>query len=195
MQSKPKFNSYDQLPYIPYKLVEELAKSEESDNIFKLLYYKEYDALSQPSLTFEQKMDMIWCNQDEEENYNIFLKPLVVNEIVDATTQLRIYKSDINPTDNMMSVVCYEFDFVTGAKIAMVDYNGIPCPRIDVLETEVLKSLNGKDTLGVGYFQFNTELSRLCRERLAFSNGKTFFGNSLIFGVTLSSIKEGVDCG
>lgn len=192
---KISFNQYDYLPFIPYKIIEALSNDVEADNIFKLLYYPTYDALSEPSLTFEQKMDLIWCNNDSEQDYKIFLKPLVSNEITESMTQMRLFKCDIDPQNQIISTLSYQFDFIIGSKIAMVDYKGIPCPRIDVLEMEILKALNGRDDLGVGFFQFNTSLSRLDRERMTMSNGKTFFGHSLIMSVLSSSIEVGDSCG
>ena len=45
------------LPYIPYKILTYLALEDEI--LWKLLAYNDYDALSKPNLTFQEKMALI----------------------------------------------------------------------------------------------------------------------------------------
>ena len=112
------FNKYTSLPSVPYKIISYLAQN--NDNIFKALYYQGSDALSQPNLTLEQKIDMIYVDEGKEVEKNIFLKPLIGEEMIDSATQLRIYKYGISPIDNMTSVINYRFDIITGSKISLI---------------------------------------------------------------------------
>ena len=52
------FNNFTSLPSVPYKIIAYLA--ENNQKIFKALYYQDSNALSQPDLTFEQIMNMIY---------------------------------------------------------------------------------------------------------------------------------------
>ena len=65
------FNNFAMLPSVPYNIIMTLAQNNE--NIFKMLKYNTYDCLSQPNLTFEEKMEMIYKNQDQQQDYRIFL--------------------------------------------------------------------------------------------------------------------------
>lgn len=188
--SKPLYNKLSSLPYIPYKIVEYLAKSNNED-IWKILYYNDYDCLSKPNLTFRQKMNLIWKKENDEYQYRIFLKPLVSSELTDSLCQLRINKINIKPLDYTSAIVLYEFTIITGEKIALIDKDGISVPRIDYLEEQLLKELNGKDIgVGSGLLQFSQELSREVQERISINNGKTAFGTSLIMGILVSDLGD-----
>lgn len=184
------FNNFANLPYVPYKIIMTLAQNNE--NIFKLLKYGTYDCLSKPNLTFEEKMEMIYKNQDQQQNYRIFLNPLIENMQYDATTILKCFKYDSYPINPYLCTVVYEFDVLFGDKIAIVDYNGIPCNRADVMEAEIMKTLNGSYAMdGVGKFQFNAELSQYCRSRAALNNTRNYNGSSIFMAVQIGSVSEG----
>lgn len=187
---KPLFNKFTVLPEIPYKIIEFIARSGNED-LWKVLYYSDYDCLSKPNLTFKQKMDLIWKNENDENSFRVFLKPLVSSELVDSITQIRLNKINIKPTDAYTGILLYEFLIITGEKIALMDLDGIPVPRIDFIEKILLELLNGKDIgIGTSYLQFNQELSREVQERLTVNNGKTAFGSSLIMAIMISNLGE-----
>ena len=186
------FNNFTSLPSVPYKIIAYLA--EHNQRLFKLLYYQDSDALSKPDLTFEQIIDMIYVDEGKESDKHIFLKPLIGDEMVESATQLRLYKYGISPTDSMVSVINYRFDIITGSKISLVYDDGIPCNRLDIIETELLNTLNGVDLFGTGKFQFNRDLSTTDKQILTLSNSKNFFGSILIMSVRWVSI-QGDSCG
>lgn len=185
------FNNSASIPFIPYKIVEKLMLNE---NFFKILKYPTYDCLSKPNLTIEEKANMIWKNQDNSQDYFIFFNGVVDNMILDAKTLLKLYKFESSPDTHIVSTLTYQFDFLYGTKICLIDYNGIPCNRGDVLEAELLKTLNGQDISGVGKLQHNKRLSRFCRSFVNFGNSSTFSGNSVIMA-TLSSDLGDDGCG
>ena len=49
------FNSMSSLPYIPYNILIYLARQDSAEDIWKMLKYNSYDALSKPNLTFNEK--------------------------------------------------------------------------------------------------------------------------------------------
>ena len=116
------FNKYTSLPSVPYKIISYLAQN--NDNIFKALYYQGSDALVQPNLTLEQKIDMIYVDEGKEADKHIFLKPLIGEEMIDSVTQLRIYKYGISPIDNMNSVINYRFDMIDNNFITIQQIKG-----------------------------------------------------------------------
>ena len=115
--------------------------------------------------------------------------------MIDSATQLRLYKYGISPNDSMVSVINYRFDIITGSKISLIYDDGIPCSRLDVIEAELLKTLNGVDLFGTGKFQFNKDLSTDDKQILTLSNSKNFFGSILIMSVRWMDIEQGENCG
>ena len=186
------FNKFTTLPSVPYKILSYLA--ENNEKIFKALYYQGSDALDQPDLTLEQKLDMIYVDEGKEIDKHLFLKPLIGEEMIDSVTQLRLYKYGISPTDAMTSVITYRFDIITGSKVSLIYNDNIPISRLDFIETELLNTLNGIDLFGTGKFQFNRDLSTQDKQILTLSNSKNFFGSILLMSVRWVDI-QGDDCG
>ena len=135
------YNKYISMPYIPYRIIEYLANNNE--NLWKILKYNTYDCLSEDDLTFEEKMELIWSHEANQEDYKIFLTALVENMIPVSGTIIKIYKEMTLPRNHINAVAGYEIDILYGGKIALVEYNGIPCNRGDVCEAEILSTLNG----------------------------------------------------
>ena len=186
------FNKFTTLPSVPYKILSYLA--ENNERIFKALYYQGSDALDQPNLTLEQKLDMIYVDEGKEIDKHLFLKPLICEEMIDSVTQLRLYKYGISPTDAMTSVITYRFDIITGSKVSLIYDDNIPVSRLDFIETELLNTLNGIDLFGTGKFQFNRDLSTQDKQILTLSNSKNFFGSILLMSVRWIDI-QGDNCG
>lgn len=187
-----KFNKFNSLPSVPYKILSYLAQNNEK--IFKALYYQGSDALDKEDLTLEQKLNMIYVDEGKEIDKNIFLKPLIEEEMIDSVNQLRLYKYNISPSDAMTAVVTYRFDIITGAKTSLIYDDGIPITRLDLIETEILNTLNGIDLFGTGKFQFNRDLSTQDKQILTLSNSKNFFGSILMMSVRWINLQGGT-CG
>ena len=134
---------------------------------------------------------MVWKNEGDQQNYNVFLTYLVENMIPESTTILKLFRYNTTPTNNIQAYATYEFNLLFGGKIALIEYEGIPCSRGDVLEAEILKTLNGKLVGGVGTIQFNKQVSSLVHSQLNIGNNETFEGVSLWMGVHIDEI--GVD--
>lgn len=186
-----KTNKYTSLPSVPYKIIAYLA--ENNEKIFKLLMYNDINALDKPNLTLEEKLNMIYVDDGKEVDKNIFLKPLIGEEMVDSKTQLRLYKYQITPVDSMTSVINYRFDIISGSKTSLVYNEMIPCSRLDMIESELLNTLNGEDLFGFGCFQFNRDLSTMDKQVLTLSNSKQFFGSTLVMSVRWADLR-GLDC-
>ena len=104
------YNKYEFMPYIPYKIVEYLATNNE--NLWKILKYNDYDCLSKPNLTFEEKIALIWNTEGNQESYSIFFSQLVENMIPDSKSILKIYKVLTTPRNTIQAVGSYEFDIL-----------------------------------------------------------------------------------
>jgi len=189
MANTAKNNTFNSMPQIPYQILTYLIDNNE--NLFKLLKYNSTDALQKDDLTKKEKIALLYTEVGKEDDYHIFLKPLIGEEMTDSVTQLRLYKARITPTTNLKAVLNYEFDIVVGTKTNLVyDDNGIPCSRLDMIESEIINSLCGTSMFGVGGFQFNRELSNLCVQNTGLSNSKSFFGSSFVLACNWVEVSE-----
>lgn len=189
------YNNYSFMPMIPYHIMEYLAYN--NDNIWKILKYGDYDCLSKPNLTFKEKMSMVWKQQGDQQNYHVFLTYLVENMIPESTTILKLFRYNTMPESNIKGYSTYEFNLLYGGKISLIEHQGVPCSRGDVLESEIISTLNGKDVGGVGTLQFNAQVSPVSRSQLNLGNNKTYEGVTIMMGVRMDDIGgTGVDaCG
>lgn len=182
------YNQFTSIPYIAYNIIVHLAQDPKAENLFKLFKYKDYDALQQPNLTLQEKLSMVWKNESDQNKYNIFFTNIVENEQTEERTFLKLYQYATVPTNAQQAIASYEFDVLNGAKMIMVDYNGIPTSRLDVALSVILQSLNGADVSGIGKFQFNKELSRLDSSSIGIGNNTNFTGVGIVMSVMISDI-------
>lgn len=194
------FNNFSEMPDFPYKIIEVLLTdtSQDAEDFWKLLKYTEVNALKQKNLTLKEKKAMIWQGESIEQNFNVFLKPLIGSAMdsAEAQTQLRLYRYNTVPTTQFEAIVCFEADFVTNEKTSLVRRNKILCERTDVMEALFLSVMNGRDIeIGSGVFQFNRELSRSCNSQLNIGNSKSFYGRSLILALQFVGVDSGGGCG
>lgn len=183
-------NKFLSMPFIPFKIVMALL---DNDNFCKLIYYNTIDALDKPNLTIDQKRAMIWDGQDDMEHYNIFLTNVQPNEETENRTVVKVYRYVTDPINRNIATVAYAFDILFGSKIPLVRYNGITCNRGDVIEMEIMRTLNGEDVAGVGYLQYDNDLTALCRSRVGVGNNYTFTGLSIIMATQIADA-EGSGC-
>ena len=194
------FNNFKEMPQLPYKVVTTLLteESKSAEDFWKLLKYVDVDALSKPNLTYEEKMALIWDGDSIEQDYNVFLKPLIGSSLDDAEaqTQLRVFRYTTMPTSRFEAVMTIEADFITNEKTCLVYQDGILCERTDVMESLFLDVMNGRDIeIGSGVVMFDRELSRSCNSQLNIGNSKSFYGRSLVMALEFISGESGGLCG
>lgn len=188
------YNNFQILPLFPYRIVEHLIKNAD-ENFWKLLKYQTTDALDKNALTIKEKKAMIWdgTDPDGEEDFNIFLQPLIGNALDSAENQcqIRIFRYDTVPISTIESIIIYEIDLITQEKSAMVYYEDMLSERTDLLEYYILNTLNGTSIDGTGNLVFDRQLSRTCKSLLNISNSKSFYGRSLFLGQRLINPDSG----
>ena len=194
------FNDFSEMPYIPYKMLEALLteESQVAQDFWKLLKYADVDALDKDNLTYDDKVELIWRGESLEQNFNVFLKPLIGSSLdtAEAQTQLRIFRFTSMPTNQFEAVLTIEADFITNEKTALVYQNGMLCERTDLMESMFLNIFNGRDIgVGSGFVTFNREFSRSCNSQLNIGNSKSFYGRSLVLAINFASGESGGLCG
>ena len=194
------FNDYKEMPQLPYKVIATLLteESQSAEDFWKLLKYADVEALSKPNLTYEEKVALIWRGDSIEQNYNVFLKPLVGSSMDDAEaqTQLRVFRYTTQPVTRFEAVMTIEADFITNEKTCLVYQDGLLCERTDLMESLFLDVMNGRDIeIGSGVVMFDRELSRSCNSQLNIGNSKSFYGRSLVMALEFISGESGGLCG
>lgn len=184
------FNQLTSMPYIPYRIIAHLAQDVKANDLWKLLKYNTEDALSKPNLTLEEKLSLVCKNNSDQNKYGFFLTRLVENEQTIERTIIKLYKVNTVPNNRLQAICPYSFDIVTGAKTVVVDYNGIPCSRLDVIESILSQSLNGVDVGGVGFLEYNRELNRICGAVYGIGNNTSYIGQSVVFAVRVSGLDD-----
>ena len=194
------FNNFKEMPQLPYKVIATLLTEESqlAEDFWKLLKYADVDALSKPNLSYDEKLALVWNGDSIEQNYNVFLKPLVGSSLDDAEaqTQLRIFRYTTMPTTRFEAIITIEADFITNEKTCLVYQDGLLCERTDLMESLFLDIMNGRDIeIGSGVVMFDRELSRSCNSQLNIGNSKSFYGRSLVMALEFISGESGGLCG
>lgn len=180
------FNSLSRLPTIPYNIMVYLAKSIDpiAEVFWKLLAYKDYEALSHEPLTFQQKMKLVWA-QGKQDTYSVFLTNLIEDAMAESKQIVKIYQYYIHASELYTSTVVYAFDCLYGGQMSLVEYNGIPVNRGDLFIHCILTLLNGVEVGGVGKLTFLDDMSRYSAAKSTIGNGKTFTGVQLYMAVNV----------
>ena len=194
------YNSYKEMPQLPYKVIAALLteESQTAEDFWKLLKYTDVNALEKDNLTYDEKVALIWTGDSVEQKYNVFLKPLIGSSMDDAEaqTQLRIFRYTTMPANRFEAIITIEADFVTNEKTSLVYQDGLLCERTDLMEAMFLDIMNGRDIeIGSGMLTFDRELSRSCNSQLNIGNSKSFYGRSLILALQFISGESGGLCG
>lgn len=178
------YNSLSRLPTIPYNIMVYLAKSTDpiADVFWKMLAYRDYNALSHEPLTFQQKMKLVWLS-GKQDTYSVFLTNLIEDAMAESKQIVKIYQYYIHASELYTSTVVYAFDCLYGGQMSLVEYNGIPVNRGDLFIHCILTLLNGVEVGGVGKLTFLDDMSRYSAARSTIGNNKTFTGVQLYMAV------------
>ena len=112
------YNSLSALPTSLYKILEYLVVNNE--NIWKMLKYNSYDALSKPNLTVSEKLAFLW-KTGPQEKYGMFLTNLVEDAICESKCIFKLYNYHVyaSPSEYLSTAV-YEFDFLYGDRYTVL---------------------------------------------------------------------------
>ncbi len=187
------YNSLSALPYIPYNILVYLARQDGAEDLWKMLKYNSYDALSKPNLSFEEKLKLIWRNGPQEK-YGVFLTPLIEDAICESKCVLKIYDYYIHAKELYTSTLVYAFDFLYGGQMSLIEYDGVPVSRGDLFVNIILTVLNGAEVGGIGKLIFYDDMSRYDLARVTIGNSKTFTGIQLFMSVNVGDTGEVNEC-
>lgn len=172
--NRMKFNTFERISEVPNKIVMEYLWKNE--NIWKLLYYTLDEKknpipkpLEMPDLSAKQKRALIYQGVGDIKDYRVFFTMFPQNEEVnDQIQQLRIYRSRILPSNSFRSGVAWKFDLPCHFGVQTIVVDNIVRNRSDVLQEEILKTLNGVEIGGIGALQFNYDMDTRISDRSDF---------------------------
>ena len=179
------YNSMSALPKALYNILQYLATSDSAEDIWKMLKYNDYYALSKPNLTVGEKLDLLW-KTGAQEKYGVFFTNLIEDAICTSKCVLKIYHyyTYARPSQ-YLSTPTFAFDFLYGGQMSLVDYEGTPVSRGDLFINRILTVLNGADVGGVGRLAFFDDMSRYVAGKAVVGNSKTFTGVQLFMAVNV----------
>lgn len=209
-----RFTNYDNLEF---NILNILAKDESkhSDNLFKCLKYNSIDALYQPSLSYDERLKLLYNTNGDSSDFRVFLGPYIDDGSESQCTKLHIFNYGIDPINAVSAKILVAFDLVTHNKITMlygdaaidnpntnpseISLIGEPLVpyknRISVMTKGLIAVLNG--TLvpgGIGYLQLNQQGHREDQARANIWDGSKFWGQRIIMSVQMSGVSSDPRC-
>lgn len=210
------FNRFVNLDNSVWCIIDFLLKSESkyADYLWKILKYDTMDCLSQPSLTLEERKNLVYVGNGDAEDFNVFISPFIDDAQVKQCSHLHIYLDSVMPKNHILSVVSYRIECIAHNKIINIlgdasRYNPLTNPveiedgvvktpyknRVDVMLKSVLADLNGSFIRGVGTLQFNSTITPQDNAKLSLFNGRSFLGFSATISTLLSGVSSNSECG
>ncbi len=193
------YNNFLPMTKIPHQIISHLisSKSESAESIWKILKYNEIDCLSKPNLTFQEKNELRYLGQGQQEGKKIFLKPLVSESLTNADNQtiIKLYRFVTQPDNHLTATINFAFEFLTNETTSLVLYEDCYVEKTDLMEALWLDLFNGKDIgIGSSCLQFNRELSRSSQSLLDINNSKSFYGRHIIMSLRYMNAQGGDTC-
>ena len=175
------FNTFKNISKVPYKIVMDYLFYNE--NIWKLLYYiTDEDGnpisrpLEKPSLTSKQKRDLIYNGTDDINKYRVFLSNVPLSEeTTGQVQQIRIFRDRILPKDAFMSNATWTIELPCHNAISTIIVDNIIVNRVDLLQEEIIETLNGKEIGGIGTLMFSYDSPQRMSDRSDFYRFNTQF--------------------
>lgn len=189
------YNSMSALPKALYNILEYLVTAEAAEDIWKMLKYNDYYALSNPNLIMTEKLDLLW-REGKQENYGVFFTNLIEDAMCVSKCVLKMYHyyTYARPS-SYLATPTFAFDFLYGGQMSLVEKDGIPVNRGDLFINCLLSSLNGANIGGVGTLIFDDEQSRYDAARSVIGNSKTFTGVQIYLSTLMGDTGAEVGCG
>jgi hypothetical protein len=169
------YNQYAGYDQIPYKIMEYLMLT--NDNLWKLLKVDTGDALTKPNLTLNEKRALVYGGQEDSSPYRVFTVKYTDDAVERRQTQMRIYIARVYPKNAQIGMIDFCIDVFCHNKIAVLTYPNYKPNRYDVMFSEIMKTLNGKDIKTLGRLFFNGSANgRNVAELVSFDSKHWFQG-------------------
>lgn len=221
------FNRFENLDGIEAKIIGHLvcSKTKHADIIWKLLKHDTATALSEPTVSHEDRESLIFRNDGEPTSKRVFVGPWTNNAWTQQCSSLYVYVDRITPVNHMTSVIEVVVETITHTKLTYINGDGdaessehpervnpndsnsegsIVVPfknRETVLVKSVIAELNGLFIDGIGYLQINTPMNmgnvggRNSPTIDNISARDSYYGHTIHFNVEFSGISDNPNIG
>jgi len=164
-----RFLKFENIDTIPRQVFDALIND---DDLFKLVFYDEFEPLTFPTLTLEEKIALI-NTRAEQVGSRIFFSCYTDNVEDDEHTQIRISISEIIPEKDNLSTVFIRVDIICHNNLVLIKDGN----RDRLIMQKIVSNLNGNgDTDSVSQLQLP-----LNRSIVNFNYNKNFQGYRLHF--------------
>lgn len=122
------YNRFQNLDGIEPKIVYHLvySKTKYADIIWKLLKYSSVDALSKPSLSTEERWNLVNKNNGDPTNKRVFFAPFIDDAWSEQCSSIYIYVEQVLPINHISSTIGVTIETVTHSKISVINGDGDP---------------------------------------------------------------------
>lgn len=157
MQISREYANYKEMPNISYRIIEYLMTDKRAEMLWKLLKYPVANAYSMPDLSMEEKAALIYKGEAIQSDYNVFFDFMLDDAEDVMKSFLRIYPSEIYPTNRVHGLCDINIEVFVHSKINhLSNYK----TRVDMMIQILLEVLNGSDVNGIGVMFFDNQASR-----------------------------------
>ena len=179
---------------------------EQTHIIWKLLMYKDLEALNKPTPKYQDVVKLIANDNISQTDKRIFRDLHLEDGWIEQCSLLKIYIDQVIPQNRAMANVLVGIDIITHNKITNVrvpqddkttwidEVDGMPVRietknRTSVLMKAVLSLLNGAEVAGVGQLVFDPKLSRFIKAESGLWNNRNFGGVKIVMGTLMSGVE------
>lgn len=210
------FNRYTNLDGLEWRIVNFLvqSKSKHADRLWKMLKDPSEDCLSIPSISVEDRYEMIYQDNGLSTTKQVFLEPYLDDAWEEQASRLDVFVDRIFPKNHISSQVNVGIEILVHNKISNIrelveeeainpnpaDYAGqgliIPIKnRATCLLKSVLAELNGQMIAGVGQLQCNSSMNPFSGVQSQVWNNRAYFGYQVTMCTLLSGVSEDSNIG
>ena len=212
------YNRYNDLDGLEWRIIHALVNSDSKYGkyLWKLLKYNTPDCLMNDELNNKEKYKMVYRDNGDAGNYNVFLLPFIDDGWTKQASRLDVYVSRIEPYNAVCSKVDVTLEIIVHNKINNVygDADDEENPLTNPTETDedgdiliptksrattilkcVLAILNGLYVDGVGELQCNQQVSPYCGVRSYVWNNRSYLGYAVTFSTLMGQQSSNPSCG
>lgn len=207
------FNRLQNLDGVEWKILSHLiySNTKHAKNFWRILKHNGLDSLSQPVPNEEERIDLIWMDNNESEmtNKRLFMQPFVDDAWSEQCSSVYVYVDQVSPKDASRADIVVVVEAVVHSKISVLysdasdthtehnpndfdtsEQGNIVVPyknRATVLLKSIIAELNGLYLDGIGYLQLDPRLKDT-GAKLSLWNSRSFYGYTIKFGMVMSGV-------
>ena len=215
-------NRVQNLDGIEWKIIDHLIHSttKHADLFWKILKYdSDIYALSKPSVSEQERRELVCTNNGNQTGKRLFLQPFVDDAWSEQCSSVYIYVERLSPIDQTRANIIVTVEAVVHAKISVVAGDGDQAinpkanpndsdkpgeqgnivvtmkNRATVLLKSIIAELNSLYLDGIGYFIIDKNLDSETGAKMSLWNRRSYYGYTIKFGTVMSGVSDDANIG